>query len=112
MVQAGKYRHRIQLQQATETRDATGGVTRTWTTIVTRWAEILPLRGDERFAAAQTEAATNVKIRIRYYSAIDTTWRIYWPENGKYYNIESIVNIGERNFAMEINCIETKGSKG
>ena len=85
-------------------RSPTGDVTPDWKTVLTRWAEILPLRGTEKFEAAQMEPRTNVKIRIRYHSGIDSTWRIKWGD--KYYNIVAPINIAEKNFAIELECIE------
>ncbi len=103
-MQAGQLNRRVELQQAVESRDPTGGTTRTWTTIVTRWAQILPLRGQEKFDAAQMDVQTNVKIRIRYYPGIDATWRI--KKGDTIYNIKSIINIGDRNYAQEIEVME------
>jgi len=109
-MQAGRLRHRIQLQRATELKDDSGGVVRTWTTITPRWGDILPARGSERFDAAKTEAQTNVKIRIRNHGTIDPTWRIKFGD--KIYNINSVVNVGERNFMTEIDCIEVLKEDG
>ena len=103
-MQIGRLRHRIELQEAVESRNQTGGVTRAWSTKVPRWGDILPLRGQERFDAAQVEAHTTIKIRIRYHSGINPTWRIKW--NDRIFNINGIVNVGERNYMMEIDCIE------
>ncbi len=103
-MQAGRLRKRIQLQQVTNGRGPTGGTVETWTTIVTRWAELIPLRGQERFQAAQMEAQTTLKLRIRYYAPIDQTWRIKY--GSRIMNINAIINIGERNFAQEIECKE------
>lgn len=103
-MQAGLLNRRVELQQAVESRDPTGGVDRAWTTIVTRWAQIIPLRGQEKFDASQMEAQTNIKIRIRYYAAIDQTWRI--KKGSRIFNIKSVVNIGDRNYAQEIEVME------
>ena len=103
-MQAGRLRHRVELQQPTESRDVSGGVTRIWLTIVTRWADIIPLRGQERFDAAKVEAQTNVKFRLRYYQPINQKWRIKWGD--RIYNINAIINAGERNFMLEIDAIE------
>jgi SPP1 family predicted phage head-tail adaptor len=104
-MRAGLLRKRVELQQVDNTgRDPTGGTDEDWTTIVTRWAELLPLRGQERYQAAQVEAQTTIKIRIRYYPPLDATWRIIY--SGRIFNITGIVNIGERNFAQEIECKE------
>lgn len=103
-MQAGQLNRRIELQQATEPRDPTGGIDREWTTIVQRWAQIIPLRGQEKFEAAQIEAQTNIKFRIRYYQPIDATWRI--KKGSRIFNIQGIVNIGDRNYAQEISAME------
>lgn len=103
-MQAGQLNRRVELQQAVETKNPTGQPISTWTTIVTRWAQIIPLRGQEKFDAAQMEVQTNVKIRIRYYPAIDATWRI--KKGDTIYNIKSIINIGDRNYAQEIEVME------
>lgn len=104
-MQAGRLRKRVELQSTPITnRNPTGGVVENWTTIVTRWAELIPLRGQERFEAAQMEAQTTIKIRIRYYSQLKPTWRIKYGE--RIFNITGIANVGERNFAQEIECKE------
>ena len=103
-MRAGRMRHRVELQQAGETRDPTGGVARGWSTVVSRWAEIIPLRGQEKFDASQMEAQTNVKIRIRYHSGIDATWRI--KHGSTIYNIKSVINYGEQNYGQEIEAME------
>lgn len=68
-MRSGTLRHRIELQKKVETRDLSGGTTRNWATSRTVWAQILPLRGQERFEAQQVEARTSMKIRIRFYGA-------------------------------------------
>ena len=104
-MRAGLLRHRIELQQKAETRDPTGGTTRTWTTQRTVWAQILPLRGQERFEAQQVEGRTTMKIRIRYYSPIDATWRA--KKGNRIFNINAVLNITEGRFTHELHCTET-----
>lgn len=103
-MRAGLLRKRVELQSVTNGRGPTGGTVENWTTIVNRWAELLPLRGQERYEAAQVEAQTTIKIRIRYYPPLDPTWRIKYGD--RIFNITGIINIGERNFAQEIECKE------
>ena len=109
MIESGRLNKRVDLQQATEDRDATGGTTRTWTTIVTRWAAIEPAKGREAYIFGQVESRTIIKIRIRYHADIDTTWRIQF--GSKIFNIESLVNSGERNEFIDLFCEETIGAK-
>ena len=39
-VRIGKYRHRVDIERATETQDSTGGVVKTWTVLHHRWASV------------------------------------------------------------------------
>jgi len=107
MIQSGKFDKRIELQQATESRDATGGVTRAWATVVTRWAEVKPLTGSEKFTAEQMEARTTTLIRIRYYAGIDTTWRV--KRGTIFYNINAVVNEGMDDSVILLQCTENEG---
>lgn len=104
-------RHRVELQKATESRDATGGTTRVWSTIVTRWASMSNKRGSEKFEAEQMEARTITTFRIRFHSGIDTTWRLRHTRDGKIYNIEEILDVGERKYALDLRCVQLEGSK-
>jgi len=106
-MQAGRLRHRIELQDFVESTDPTGGRTKAWSTIVIRWADILPLRGKERFQAAKVESTTTIKIRMRFFSQINPTWRIKFGD--RIFNINGIANVGERNSMLEIDCVEKFG---
>lgn len=106
-IQSGEFKERVELQNFVETKDKTGGPTRAWSTAVTRWAKMEPARGQEKFEAQQMEARTDVVISIRYYADIDTTWRV--KRGTKIYNIESIVNVGENDYVLELHCTQNKG---
>ncbi len=105
---AGLLRHHVELQQKGETRDPTGGTTRGWTTITKRWTNIKPLRGTEKYEAQQVEGKTSFKMQMRYYSAIDQTWRIKYGT--RIFNIMSVVNIAERRWGLELECVEVLGA--
>ena len=104
-MRAGLLRNRIELQEKLETRDPSGGTTREWVTKRTVWAQILPLRGQERFEAQQVEGRTTMKIRIRWYSPLDSTWRA--KKGSRIFNIVSVLNITEGRFTHELHCTET-----
>ena len=55
-IQAGRFRHQLLIQQATETKDALGEVLQTWTTIATVPGRVTPLSGREQWLAAQAQA--------------------------------------------------------
>lgn len=80
MMRAGDLRHRVEIQEPSDSRDAHGGITRTWNTVATRWARIEPLSGRELFQAQQVEARTRVRITMRPYAALTETHRIVWTE--------------------------------
>ena len=103
-MRAGRLRHRAELQQSTETRDAYGSGILTWTTTTTVWAAIEPLSGKEYFSQSQTQNEAGVRIVIRYYSGIDETWRLV--SGGKTYVIESVINENERDRMMVLMCLE------
>lgn len=79
-MQAGKLIHRIQIQEPSDSRDAHGGITRTWSTVATVWGRIEPLSGRELFEAQKVESQARVKISLRPYSALTTKHRLIWTE--------------------------------
>ena len=103
-LQAGKLRHRVAIQRATESRNALGESILTFATIATRWAEIRPLSGKESDIAKRIDARTTHKIVIRYYEGLKTSDRFLW--NSRYFNISDIINILERDKLMVCTCIE------
>ena len=90
---AGDLRHRVQIQFATETRDAMGGVTRTWATVATRWAQIRPLSGNERVTAMQVSELVTHRVILRYYSGLTTSHRVLL--GSRVLNLVNILNILE-----------------
>ena len=99
-MRAGKLRHRITIQQASETRDSHGGVTRTWITQANRWGQVMPLRGQEMLMAQQMDSRITHRIKLRYYFKADATFRIL--HKGRVLNIVSVLNPSERNIMNEV----------
>jgi SPP1 family predicted phage head-tail adaptor len=63
---AGKLDRRVTLQrQGAETDNGFGTVPGAWATLATVWAEMVPMSGSERIAAAENAALANVRFRIR-----------------------------------------------
>ena len=105
MIQAGHLRHQIVVETPTETADTMGGITTTWATFKTIRAAVMPLRGREYLEARQTQTAVSHRIRIRYLEDLTTKMRIKWGT--RYFDIESVLNILERNHQMDLMVIET-----
>jgi SPP1 family predicted phage head-tail adaptor len=94
-MRAGELRHRLILQQPTQTRDNFGEMTTTWTDVARVWGAVEPASGRRYFEALQANAEVSGVVRIRYRSDIDPTWRI--SHNSRTLEIVAIRNLQERN---------------
>ncbi|MFO7905803.1 MAG: phage head closure protein [Pirellulaceae bacterium] len=106
-MRAGRLNKRITLQQPVTTTDSFGGETTTWQDVASRWAGIEPLRGKEYFEAQAAQSQIELRIVIRYDSALaslDPTWRVQY--GARVMEIESVINTGERNEQFELMCRE------
>ena len=108
-MRAGNLRHRLTIQKPTEVSDGMGGVTTTWSTLITIWGGIWPLRGHEYMSAMQTTSEVTHKIRIRQLptnkrSDFSSKCRILF--GSRYFEIESIINPDERDIYLELMCKE------
>ena len=80
---AGRLRQYVQLQSATETRDTSGRVNKTWATYARVYAEVLPVnaRGFSSFeqpeGAHMTTEITHI-VTIRYRDDVASTHRLVW----------------------------------
>ena len=101
-MRAGRLRHRLILQSKTYTRDSYGAAIVTWNTEGTRWGAIEPLSGRELFAQQQVQSEAQVRIMLRYYSGLDTTWRV--SHGGLAYDIVEVINRDLRNEMLTLLC--------
>ena len=92
---AGQLRHRLTVQESTDSRDAIGGIVKTWSVNTTRWASIEPLMGRELRDAQQISPKATHKIQVRHITGLDPTFRFIY--DNRIFNIVSIRNILERN---------------
>ena len=94
---ASQLRHRIVIEQPTETADGTGGFTTSWTTLTSVWADIQPLTrssGREQFAEGQLQERTRWRITIRYREDVTEKMRISY--NSRVFNIRAIIDLDGR----------------
>lgn len=103
-MRAGSLRHKITIQETTETRDTVGSVINTWSTFLVARAEINPRIGKEYFDSDRLNADNTVLFRIRYRSGILTKQRISW--DSRVFDITSLINLRERNREILIMCEE------
>lgn len=67
-MQAGRLRHRVQIQEVKTTRDAIGAFREQWSTVATVWADVRMLSGREqhsRQAGGEVASATH-QVRMRW----------------------------------------------
>lgn len=107
-MRSGRLRHRLALQQSTETREPAGGFTLTWATTATVWGGIEPLSGREYTSIAQTQNEERVRVVIRFYTGLDESWRILdtGDSPNTVYTIHTIINENKRDREMILMCSE------
>lgn len=87
---AGKLRHRVQLQQQTETRDPnTGAVEIGWADVAQVWAAIEPLSAREFIQSSSEQNKVVARITIRYRADVRPSMRVL--HNGTAYNITGVL---------------------
>ena len=107
-MRGGTLRHRIEIQEQTETPDTIGGFTLAWTAISgmdSVPAAIWSLSSKERLDAMKLESVVSRKIRIRYRSGITSKNRIVF--GSRVFNIlGDPINYEERNKFLDMLCSE------
>ena len=104
-MRAGPLRCRITIEAPVETQGADGSIATAWETFATTWASIEPLIGREYFAQQRERATVSHKIRMRHLSGITHKMRISWESRN--FEIESVLNVGERNRELVLMASET-----
>lgn len=103
-MRAGDLNKRIEIQAPTRAGDGMGGFAETYSTICTVWAALWPTSASEMVKSMQQTMEISHRIRIRYRSALRSSWRIKF-EN-RYFNVVSIINPNERNEWLDLMCKE------
>ena len=95
MLNPGKFDRQISIEQATETRSASGAVSHTWSTYLNCYA-MAAWRGGKEFAAAvQMHSETDAVFIIRAGNWIVTNrMRVNWQ--GRYFDILAVDDISDK----------------
>ena len=99
-MRAGKLRHKITIQDYTESQNGYGAVTKTWSDYATLWASIEPIRGREFWESQQINAEVTAKITIRYLADINPKMRVKY--GNRIFEIISVINPEERNVELQL----------
>ncbi len=95
-MRAGRLSRRIAIQSVVETLDGYGEPIKAWTTVYTVYAEVTPLRGDERALNQQLVSRADTKFRIRYNSDMTITEKHRLVFDSENYDITAILEIGRK----------------
>jgi len=99
-----EYRHRVTIQQPTETLDALGEPMTTWATYAERWSSIEPTTGSESVIAYQVGATANVKMRMRYTPSITPKMRAVY--GSRTFQILAVLDMDDRRAETTLMCVE------
>jgi SPP1 family predicted phage head-tail adaptor len=99
----GDLNRRLVLQAPVETDDGEGGVTRTYQTVTTLWAQVVPLSARADLAADSRGAALRTTIVVR--ARDDVTTRHQLQDGGHVYRVIAVRESADRRF-LEIDAEE------
>lgn len=103
-MRAGRLRHPIVIERATETRGDDGSTVQTWRTLATVWADVRPVSGREQEIAARTAENVSHRIELRYRPGVDARCRIVW--GARVFGVQSVINEDERDRTLVLYCQE------
>ena len=109
----GDFRHRIDIQTNTPTRDPNQGEVASWATTSTVWASVQTLTGKKLEIARQIDAEATVEVRMRYCGSggsanVTVDNRLLFGT--RVLEPFLIVNEHERNIMLLIQCREKRGA--
>lgn len=99
-MQAGNLRHSVEIQEAVQVKDGTGGRSTIWRKKVIARMAAAPIRASERANGVQTLADADYKFVARYRDWLTPQHRLIFA--GDTYDIEQVNDIGGRARSLEI----------
>ena len=94
MIDFGRLRERVTIQQATERRNAMGETVQTWEPFAERYASVEGLSSREVLLQGQQQTEVSHRVRMRYVTDMTSTMRILW--RGRVLEIASLLEHGNR----------------
>lgn len=108
-IKSGELRHRVTIQQLSETRDSQGGFNDpSWSTRATVWAKITPVSTSQEFFSERLEHRITHKIFIRYRSDLNIKDRISY--GSRIFQVQGFKDPDERKRFLEISAEEGSAS--
>lgn len=106
------YNHRIHFERQATTVDAAGQQSRTWAEIGGAWSKIEPIRGRDYFIASGEKADVTHKISAPYQASLGLIPADRVRYGSRYFDIESVINVGENNRELQLMCREVLHTNG
>lgn len=105
-MRAGKLRHKMQFQAATETQNESGGVVRAWSTYDEAYCLLEPMEGSGSESATSDRLTARQPhiVHRRYSGAVKPHHRIIG--RGRTFEIGAVRNVMERDHELELTCVE------
>lgn len=96
---------RITISTYVQVANTYGEPVRAWIAAATIWVEVVPLTAKEFITAKQLASQINIIFRKRYTTALaGLEPRMKITYNNQDYNIESVINVQNKNKEVEILC--------
>lgn len=105
MIDPGKLRERVTIQQASESRNAMGETVLSWSDLTTVWASVEGVSAREALALGQQDITVTHRVRMRFLSLLTARMRFRW--RNRFLNIVSLLEYGNRTEQVAI-CEETQ----
>ena len=107
-MRTGTLRHRVTLQEFVEIVDEYGTpIGEGWEDIATVWAAVEPITGREYIELHNTQSELSHKVTMRYRPGVTPANRLLF--NGRQFDIQSVLNLEERNRELVLMCKEKVG---
>lgn len=94
MMNIGLLDRRIEIQEIIESQNEAGETIEVPVKLFETWAQVIEMRGTERFTSQQTVAQAETKFKMRYRPNISAKSRIIY--NNQVYDITGVLEIGRR----------------
>jgi SPP1 family predicted phage head-tail adaptor len=104
MIDPGKLRERITVEQAAEARNSLGETVLSWATFAERWASVEGVSSREALELGRVEVSISHRVRLRYLDGMTQNMRIVW--RGRTLEIVSLLEYGNRSEHVAI-CQES-----
>lgn len=99
---------RVVIEVSTDTQSSrSGGDSKSWGTVVTRWAQVRPILGAERFEGQEVQTERTHEVIMRYDAALSGVVPKHRIKFGtRVLTIESVINEDERDRFLIFKCKE------